>query len=803
MEFLEQLAAALGDRYRVERELGHGGMAVVFLAEDLKHRRRVAIKLLKPELSALLGSERFLREIEIAATLQHPHILPLYDSGQVLVERPEPFDTAQGRLREGPLSVLYYVMPFAEGESLRQRLARESQLPLDAALRIAREVGSALQYAHEHGVVHRDIKPENIMLSGGQAVVADFGIARALHAVNADQLTLSGMVVGTPQYMSPEQAAGAEVDGRSDQYSLACTLYEMLIGQPPFTGPSPHAVMARHSLEPVPSLRVVRQTVPQAVEGAIMQALAKLPADRFASMQRFLDALEPPGTAATAPSLPASSPRRSGWRVGWPVMAALGAGMIAALAAWWFGARGPTGRVHPASGLVTAVVVLPFQELASGPDSSYLGGGMTDGLIADLAQIGSLKVISRSSGAVAQGTARSLAELAGKLGVEAVVNGSIRRAGDTVWVSVRLLHAPDSTVLLAKDYRRRLGELPDLQREITMAVTGSISAKLKGTERSRLDARREVDQRAYDAYLRGRFHLEREELDQARTLFEQASRIAPDWAPPYVGLANYYSALPFYADVAPADVLPKARAALAHALELDETLAEAHAANAYIRAYYEWDWRAAEQEFRRALELQPNYADAYFSYGRFLASRRRLDEAIAQVERAVELDPLSLPLQANRALLDYFAGRYDQADSRLREVLKSDSSDVLAKWGLALVEEQQGRLDDAIAILEPVTGSSFNRKASLAHIYAVAGKSARARSVLVELRAATAGKYVPAYWFALVHAGLGERDQALRYLERAYEERSTVLAYLPIDPRLASLRDDPRFIALARRLGGE
>jgi tetratricopeptide (TPR) repeat protein len=250
-------------------------------------------------------------------------------------------------------------------------------------------------------------------------------------------------------------------------------------------------------------------------------------------------------------------------------------------------------------------------------------------------------------------------------------------------------------------------------------------------------------------------------------------------------------------------VLPKARAVLAHALELDETLAEAHAANAYIRAYYEWDWRAAEQEFRRALELQPNYADAYFSYGRFLASRRRLDEAIAQVERAVELDPLSLPLQANRALLDYFAGRYDQADRRLREVLKSDSTDVLAKWGLALVAEQQGALDKAIAILEPITGSSLLRKSSLGHIYAVAGKSARARSVLAELRAATARKYVPSYWFALVYAGLGERDQALRYLERAYEERSTVLAYLSIDPRLASLRDDPRFLALARRLGGE
>jgi tetratricopeptide (TPR) repeat protein len=312
-----------------------------------------------------------------------------------------------------------------------------------------------------------------------------------------------------------------------------------------------------------------------------------------------------------------------------------------------------------------------------------------------------------------------------------------------------------------------------------------------------------VDQRAYDAYLRGRFHLERGESDQALQLFQQASRIAPQWAAPYVGLANYYTSLPFSTDVAPAEVLPKARVSLTQALDLDEDLAEAHAANAYIRAYYEWDWRSAEREFRRAIELRPSYADAYFSYSRFLASRRRLDEAIAQLARAVELDPLSLELRANRALLDYFAGRYDEAEVRLKEVLQTDSTDVLATWGLGLVAEQQGRLDEAIAILEPVVGASLNRKSSLGHTYAVAGKPAKARAILAELQKATAERYVPAYWFALVHAGLGERDQALRYLERAFEERSTILAYLLIDPRLAPLRNEPRFVALARRLEGE
>ena len=396
MGLLEQLTTALGDRYRVERELGRGGMAVVFLAEDLKHHRPVAIKLLKPELSAVLGSERFLREIEIAAALQHPHILPLYDSGEAA-------------------GLLYYVMPFAEGESLRQRLAREPQLPLDAALRITREVGSALQYAHEHGVVHRDIKPENIMLSGGQAVVADFGIARALHAVNADQLTQSGMVVGTPQYMSPEQSGGGAADGRSDQYSLACTLYEMLIGQPPFTGPTTQAVMARHSLEPVPSLRIVRQTVPEAVEQAIMRAMAKLPADRFASMQRFLDALESPDVTRGQATVPVPARSVPAPRMARRALTALGAGALVAAAAWFVARRTVTGA--PVGGsTVTALAVLPFQERSSNPDSAYLGGGMTEGLIADLAQIGSLKVISGSSGSLAQEAGRSLAEIGKRAG---------------------------------------------------------------------------------------------------------------------------------------------------------------------------------------------------------------------------------------------------------------------------------------------------------------------------------------------------------------------------------------------------
>src|SRR5919198_3552052 len=282
-DLLDTLRRALADRYAVERELGRGGMATVFLAEDLKHHRPVAIKLVHSELAAALGSERFLREIEIAARLQHPHILPLYDSG-----------TAAG--------LLYYVMPYVEGESLRDRLEREKQLPQEDALRIATEVAGALAYAHSHGIVHRDIKPENIMLSGGTAVVADFGIARAVNAAgDAGHITQTGTIIGTPAYMSPEQGSGSgEIDGRSDQYSLACVVYEMLVGEPPFTGPTAQAVLARHSLDMVSPPSIVRATIPDAVEGAILRALSKLPADRYATTTLFAEGLNVPSAATGA-----------------------------------------------------------------------------------------------------------------------------------------------------------------------------------------------------------------------------------------------------------------------------------------------------------------------------------------------------------------------------------------------------------------------------------------------------------------------------------------------------------------------
>src|SRR6058998_2318980 len=378
-DLLDSLRQALADRYALERELGRGGMATVLLAQDVKHRRPVAIKVLHAELAAALGAERFLREIEIAARLQHPHILPLYDSG-----------SAGGQL--------YYVMPYVEGESLRDRLSREKQLSLEDALRIATEVAGALAYAHSRGIVHRDIKPENVMLSGGTAVVADFGIARAVTAAGAARhLTETGTIIGTPAYMSPEQATGSEeIDGRSDQYSLACVVYEMLVGEPPFTGPTAQAVLARHSLDMVSPPSIVRSTIPDAVEGAVLRALAKVPADRYPTTALFAEALNMPSAATGAHrratlDRAVKRPRSALWRIA-PVAA-----VVVALAAYLAIRGARAGRGTAAGGLDPRhVAVLYFEDLSAGKKLGYVADGLTEALIDALSQVPALTIISKN-----------------------------------------------------------------------------------------------------------------------------------------------------------------------------------------------------------------------------------------------------------------------------------------------------------------------------------------------------------------------------------------------------------------------
>ncbi|HUG28474.1 MAG TPA: serine/threonine-protein kinase, partial [Gemmatimonadales bacterium] len=485
------LAAALAERYRIERELGAGGMATVYLAQDLKHDRPVAIKVLRPELAVAIGAERFLREIATTANLRHPHILPLYDSGEAA-------------------GLLFYVMPFVDGESLRTRLERDRQLPLEDALRISREVADALSYAHARGVIHRDIKPENILLEGNHAVVADFGIARAVDAAGGAQLTETGLAIGTPTYMSPEQAAGnQDLDGRSDLYALACVLYEMLAGQPPFSGPTAESLVRQHIMVDAPPVTNLRPAVPAGVAAALQRALAKTPADRFNPVAQFSEALRGQAASAAIPTTGLVSPA-NGRGVGrW---AAVGAAVLIAAAALAYGLR---GSPVVDSGDLSSIAVLPFTDMSAAGDMEYFGDGMAEEILNALAGLPGLKVAGRTSSFSFKDKGADLKSIGAALGVGTLLEGSVRRSADRIRITAQLIRASDQSHLWSETFDRGFDEdVFAIQDEIARAIVTALQVQLGGRAAPSIAAQRGTDNlEAYNAYLLGRFQWNRRTRD--------------------------------------------------------------------------------------------------------------------------------------------------------------------------------------------------------------------------------------------------------------------------------------------------
>jgi TolB-like protein len=520
MKETTRLATALAGRYAIERELGAGGMATVYLARDLKHDRDVALKMLRPELAAVLGAERFLQEIRISARLDHPHILTLIDSGE----------------SDG---FVWYVLPYVRGESLRSKLTREKYLSIEEAVRIATQVASALDYAHRHGVVHRDIKPENILLHEGEAVVADFGIALAVREAGGARLTETGLSLGTPQYMSPEQATGAqELDARSDVYSLGAVVYEMLAGEPPHTGPTVQAVIAKLLTERPTRIRTVRDTVSEGIDTAVAKALAKVPADRFAGAAEFASALAAPQTGS---NLSQRRYRR--------IAAGLsGALVLAAVAAVWHPWRHAVRAIAPGAD-VASVAVLPFDNLTGNPGDQYLSDGMTEEVIGQLARVPGLKVISRTSTEALKGTHLTLRQIADTLGVRHVLEGSIRHAGNRIRVAVHLIDATSGAPVWASSYDRDLTDVFAVQEEVARQVADSLVSTV-GVRPAVGRVSRTEQPGAYAAYLGGRYLMYRRTRDGLRGALEQFQQaIAEDsaYAPAYVGLASVYSLWGFLA----------------------------------------------------------------------------------------------------------------------------------------------------------------------------------------------------------------------------------------------------------------
>src|SRR5919112_1954643 len=683
----ERLQAAVADRYRIEEEIGRGGMATVYRAEDLKHGRKVAIKVLAPGAGPSYEPQRFLREIRIAARLSHPQILPVHDSGEC----------------DG---LLYFVMPYAGCESLRDRLGREGQLPIDAALRITRAVGTALGYAHRHKVIHRDIKPENILLQEGEPVVADFGVATAMSAAGGDNVYVTdrGFAVGTPAYMSPEQAsAERDLDGRSDIYSLACVLYEMLTGQPPFAGSSARATMARHAIETPAPIRSVRPTVPPGVELALQRALAKDPSERFATMAEFSEALVTP-VAGPGP-LTAAADQRS-------------------------------------------IAVLPLVNSSADPENEYFSDGMTDELITALSKVEGLQVASRTSVFALKNLREDVRTLGARLNVSTVLDGTVRKAGNRVRITVQLSSVADGRTLWSERYDREMSDVFAIQDEIAGTIVRTLRSTLLGELGDLTPVRYTANVKAYSLYLKGRFSWNRRTqagIKEGIRYFEQAIAEDPSYALAYSGLADCYALELDYKGAPVFEGMERAKAEARKAIALDETLAEAHTSLGWVTFIYDWDWSGAEREFRRAIELNPSYATARQWYSWFLAAMGRFEEALEHGRRAIDLDPASVSIRRSMGWLQYYARQYEAALENLRRAIAMNPTAEETHRLLGLVYLQQGAFDDATASFkEALTNSEYDALAyaGLGHVAVRRGRPQEARAILDELHERAREHYV-------------------------------------------------------------
>ena len=737
------LANALSDRYTIERLLGYGGMATVHLAEERKHKRKVAIKILKQEFSRSVGAERFLREIGIAARLSHPHILPLIDSGE----------------SDGSL---YYVSPYIPGGSLRDRLNREKTLPIDDALRIAHEVGAALDYAHRNGFVHRDVKPENILFADDHALLADFGIAHVATSSPDEPLTLGGLALGTPEYMSPEQASGeTEIGVPGDVYGLACVFYEMLAGQPPFKGATPRATMAKQVTEKPRPIRTLRPDAPAGFERVLERGLAKNPAQRFSSILQFCDALT---RARSEPNRPFVATTRT-------------------------------------------IAVLPFVNSSPDPDNEYLSDGITDELINALAKVEGLRVASRTSVFALKGKAQDVRAIGALLEASEVLEGSVRRSGDNLRITVQLTSTDDGRLMWSERYDRRLLDVFAIQDEIARTIVTTLRSTSFADIAPTPANRHTENVIAYGLYLRGRYAWNKrtsEGVYEGIKYFEEAIALDPTYALAYTGLADSYSLHIDYRNVAVHEGHQKAKMYARKAIELDDTLAEAHASLAWSSFIYDWSWDGAAKEFRRAIELDPHYAPAHQWYAFMLASQGKFDEALLEAHTAQENDPSSVSVRRSLGYAYFYARKYEQAHYHLDRAIAMNPTqeESFRIQGLVLTFQKdyaaaERVLREALA-LAPECGSST--KAILAFCLSANGDASYARLIAAELEERLKSEYVSPVEQAIVSMALGDKQKALDWTERAVEERRGWVAYLRVHPIMDSLRGEPRFDALVQRM---
>jgi len=790
-ELRARLVAGLSGRYSIQHELARGGMATVFLAHDLRHERTVALKVLHPELSDALGPERrFLREIRTLARLDHPHILPLLDSGD-----------AQGQL--------WYTMPYVEGETLRDRLRREVQLPVEEAVRLTREIADALTYAHAHGVIHRDIKPENILVSGGHARVADFGIARALEAAGGETLTASGMLVGTPTYMSPEQAAGEPaLDGRSDVYSLACVLYEMLAGEPPWTGPTSQAVISRRFTESPRPLGATREGLPDGLEQAVAKALALAPADRFHDAAEFGRALS--GEEASAPiiaqvpRLTGSGPRRRERRA-WTGAAVLALVLLLAVGAL-------IARLHPrpgaGAGAPRRLAVLPFENLG-GPENGYLVDGLTDEVRGKLAGLRTLRVIARVSSNQYRRTRKLPEQIAQELGVRYLVTGTVRyepaAAGRPARIRVQpeLVEVEDGRSPVTRweqPFDAELADVFQLQADLAQRIAQGLHVEFGEAEEARLAERPTANLAAYDAYLHGEqvsnglaeqsTPVLVEAIAQYRRSVALDSAFALGWA----RLAMAQAVLVFNAPVAAtaAGAHAESRRAAERALALAPALPTARLAMGHYFLQVEKDPSRAAEQFSHGLQLAPDDVELLTGAAWAEQTLGRGEAAVAHLRRATELDPRSVNPVRWLGVVLLWLRRYPEARDALERALAVAPADLTTLEARSMVELAEGDLTRARAVLHRAPREVG--PAALAALMAWAWDLGwvlddRGQRLLLQLgpQAFAGDRLSWGLALAQVHALRGQASMARVYADSARLAGAAALRDAPMDPQLYAL----------------
>ena len=781
------------ERYEILEELGSGGMGRVYKVLDKELETLAVLKVLLPEVAADPETiPRFRNELKLSREISHKNVCRMFDLGMF----------------EG---TYYITMEFVDGESLKNIILMTKKLSVATAVDISRQICDGLGEAHRHGVVHRDLKPGNILIDrDGNAKILDFGLARSIESKG---ITATGVIIGTPQYMSPEQVQEKTVDQRSDIYSLGVLLYEMLTGHVPFDGDSPVRVALKHVKERPIEPKDINLKIPRAVSRVILKCLAKEKNDRFQSTQELsaeLKRLE----RSYAGAKPDDSTRRGkkgifGIAEKWIFWA--GIAILACLMAWI--ASGFIGRDR--GRVYNSIAVLPFMIDNIGPgqesETEYLADGITESIITRLAMLPGLqKVIARSSVFQYKGKTIDPKEVGRELGVDTLLASRLSQYGDEFSMNVELVDTADNRRIWGDNYQIGRDQIFEVQDSITQSITENLRLELTGEIRERIAKRYTESSEAFKAYARGQYLWnKRTETDILKAIeyFKRALKIDPDYALAHTGLSLAYLLLPEYGSTLPSIAYQKAKESALRALEIDSDLAEARTSLAQIKRRYDWDWEAAEREYERALELDPNYAMAHHWYGYDMMCMARYDEAIRMIERAHELDPLSLIINRNLGQVYYRSGRYEQAEEVLRGVLEKKPNFSYLHYHLGNIQFQQGRYAEALALFqrekENARGWALHIQPWIGMAYAKQGKTDQARTILADLISQSKQKHVPPTLMAALHFVLGDVEEGFRWLDKACEMYDSWVRLLKSDTVFDPVREDPRFLEILKKIGLE